>query len=480
VLVDEIKKLPRDQQSAALDCLCSWMQSDLYKGLPTMVVASCLDVDSIFDVVTRGSKRPLFSLPVTPCPVGADGMDRIMRLFESCSIVKQQFAQVLDKDIEESVLLQFEHDLHGTGGHYRSIKHLWEQRVTKLTNLDDFRSPFPASPHRSDFAIDVLSKLITGKNRVQETSILLNDRDGTTSTARYVIDKNYFGVFIQSVDVRTRTIDITIAPSALRFKSCMVNDYPLQKQGLVKLLKTIGEGVVNTGNWEKRVERLFPMVEMVHAYMWNKLPQSTPATADDLYGAGNYVYRPWDGESPVLEISRGFKDVDLFPIEEEKCSTDVTEEETMAEEKKKRIKEEKIKKGRELIEKAARDAPSTPGRQFFAFPKVDNFPNVEGIVTNFIFGKDALVQMKIRQDMWKAEAVKYIQNIHGEAADRKLPQKSYIAVLYTTVDLTKIDPSTLPPGSLIVGPRALERLLNPFGISPFLQRIKAKAVRSMT
>jgi hypothetical protein len=81
--------------------------------------------------------------------------------------------------------------------------------------------------------------------------------------------------------------------------------------------------------------------------------------------------------------------------------------------------------------------------------------------------------MKMLKGMSANEAIQFLNAIHTKSRDLGAPEHSYIAVLYTTADVN-VESAALPPGSLLVRPGALLRLLEPLGISPVLQVLQEK------
>lgn len=120
--------------------------------------------------------------------------------------------------------------------------------------------------------------------------------------------------------------------------------------------------------------------------------------------------------------------------------------------------------------------PDEPGEACheFVFPSVTTYPSIKGIVPHFIFGKHHVVQMKMWKKLTPAKAVAFLQAVHVKAQLLGAPVGSYLAVLYTTADVT-VPADQLPPGSLLVGPGGLLRLLTPLGISPVLQELQEQS-----
>jgi hypothetical protein len=102
---------------------------------------------------------------------------------------------------------------------------------------------------------------------------------------------------------------------------------------------------------------------------------------------------------------------------------------------------------------------------------VTNYPSIEGVVPRFIFGKHHVVQMKMQQKMAPQSAIEILNAAHAKARELGSPERSYLAVLYTTADVN-VTAEALPPGSLLVGPGGLKLLLQPLGLSPVLQDLE--------
>jgi hypothetical protein len=121
------------------------------------------------------------------------------------------------------------------------------------------------------------------------------------------------------------------------------------------------------------------------------------------------------------------------------------------------------------------DANATGKPTIGAFPAADNYPAVEGLITNFVFCKHHLLQMKMHTSMNAQSAVDILLAIHRRAKHLRMKEGSYYAVLYTTatIDWARVN-IQVPEGSFVVGPRAIERLLQPFGLTPVLQQIQKK------
>ena len=440
VLVDEIRKIePVASRSAVLDCLCGGMQRDIYDRLPTMVVVSCLDINSLFSIVTARSQRPLLSLPVYPCPADGEGLGKVMALFE-----QEMELRFVDSNARKMHVANFRYDLYGTGGHYRSMEKLWTLRI------EDPSATY-APPVSCLFGLAVLHCLIIGEDWVYEADKLVA-MDGIPKTVDEIVQSNLHGVFYRAVNADSNRVAITVAPAALRFPG-LPSDYGKSNKAVVALLQRLTQMVAISADWLKTVEALLPLSELLHAYMWLQgEARSVPPTAEDLYGKGHYVFNPWSGESAQLEIQSSFKV--LRPI-----SVITSEQTTHA-------------SGDELLKKVL--AENALDFHAFAFPSVSNYPSIEGVVPRFIFGKHHAVQMKMRKTLPPKEAVTCLKAVHGKLAKLGSLAGSYLAVLYTTTDV-KVQASQLPPGSLLVGPGGLVRLLQPLGISPVLQELEEKA-----
>jgi hypothetical protein len=443
VLVDEIRKMDAKSRTFVLNCLCDGMQNDISQRLPTLVVASCLDVSSVFAVVTRGSQRPVLPLPVPPCPVGPEGLGTIERLFVDKLARNTLFRA---PSVQKAIVSKFKHDLHATGGHYRAIERLWEH-YSSDTNLQTC-VPFLSFVSDFNFSVAVLRLVITGSNIVEESDELVG-LDNKCATVGEIIHETTHGVFLQEIIRDTKKVKITLAPAALRFPT---NSYG-KHEHVVALLQRLTSIFTYASDTVKDVEEVLPLSELLHAHMWLQQRPGEGITAKELYGAGNFVYTPWSSEAGnQLVVQPLFRELQPLSSKRDDHGTVTT--------------------GHSLLRDAVARAQEEKG-PVFAFPSVVNFPTIEGIVTNFIFGKHHVLQMKMWKDMAPSQAIAFLQDVHVKAQRLGAPAGSYLAVLYTTADV-HVSATDLPEGSLVVQAGGLARLLAPLGNTPILQMLEEK------
>ena len=93
MLVDEIRKIVvsnTNLRSQVLDVMTTLFQSHVaHKNLWTVPIVTCLDITTIFDLVTRKSQRPLYGLRLDPCPVkDVDTIFQLVNRFSKRPLLK--------------------------------------------------------------------------------------------------------------------------------------------------------------------------------------------------------------------------------------------------------------------------------------------------------------------------------------------------------------------------------------------------------
>lgn len=136
LLVDEIRKITdTDRRGAVLDILNTFVQRQQTLGLWTIAVVSCLDMASLFDLVTARSQRRLYGLRVDPCSE-TDGNVffevGVSRMEEATSKMPQLTSAAHRKNI-----LRFA--IEGCGGHFRSIESV--MRAAAAGEMDKVVTP---------------------------------------------------------------------------------------------------------------------------------------------------------------------------------------------------------------------------------------------------------------------------------------------------------------------------------------------------
>lgn len=424
-LVDELRKMQSTHVSELLNSVCSTMQQRQASGTPALFVTTCLDVDSVFAVCTKGSQRPLLNIPLFPC--APPDLDKIV------DIVLSKRTAVADGEARK-----LRYEIHGTGGHYASI-------ATAVNAFLCHRQPrLGFAPTQ---AIAVFRKVIAagGTWRTTEEEKLTDPGPTLHELADSVVVQ---GVIYREVDVVHNLVTPAVIPQALFDQAIKQKFFP---DPLIPMLLKLRPLLLADGaNAIKSAEVAVPLTELIHAHCLLLHGASLP-TLEDLWGANGAQIVGWHAESlGSITLRESLREGKFMMCEDAGCTHT---------------------SGTELITETLR-AGEDQAR--FAFPAVDNYPSIEGVVTNFVTGRHSVVQLKMRTKVSRKDLRTWIDAVHTWATEKlKLEAETYYCVLYTTQG--SIDMSGVRRGTIVVNLNGLMRLLTPLGVTPLIQELQKHA-----
>jgi hypothetical protein len=438
VLVDELRKLG-SKMSVLLDALCSVQQGDLGRGCLTFVVATCLDIESIFSVVTRNSQRPLHSIPLTPCsaPDMNDFVERCLKATPNLIDIREEHSKEL--------LWR----AHATGGHFRSLEHLWSHFVSNSV-VPPLRNCVAVT---SAYVLEIVARQLRspGKLRMRESdklgAVFGNGRD--LQSLYDLAMSNFEGVFYNDIDIETLTVAPCVSPLCLRERLAYGEDSRVA-QSIVNIWPCIfkqltGQPLVKS--WEVAV----PLLEAVAATLIREVGgEGAAVRLEDVYH-GAFV-KSWLTTSDVLEYAVSCGDCMSIwkPLPAPKGEGVLLEDS-------------------QALAEACKSTKAT-----LCVAGTANYPSIEGVHTLLEASGSpvpVVFQMKTQSTVTAANLETWAGAAHAHAqATLKLQKGSYYVALYLKVrlgDVRNWEPS-IPNGTIVIDGGALERVLQPFGATPLL------------
>jgi hypothetical protein len=439
VLVDELRKLG-SKMSVLLDALCAVQQHELMKGFLTFVVATCLDVESIFSVVTQKSKRPLHLIPLAPCSA-PDMNDFVVRCLEATR-------NLLDGNGQRSEDLQW--SAHATGGHFRSLEELWSYFVVNSS----------VPPHEScasvtsAYILEIVARQLHSPDKllIRESemigAVFGNSKD---SKSLYEIAmSNTEGVFYKDVNLATCTVTPCVSPISLRGRLAYMGDSQVA-QNIVSLwpcLHSLITGKTLVKSWEVAV----PLLEAVAATLIREVGSKGTAVRLEHVYRGAFV-KQWPSTAVVLEYAASCSDCMNIWKPDPKAKGVVT----------------KDSKDSQVLAETCKSTKAT-----LCVAVATNHSAIEGVHTLLeASGSPVPVffQMKTQSEVTAVLLNQYAKAAHVHAQSTlKLQKGSYFVALYVKVWLRNVRGWELliPSGTIVIDGSTLERVLEPFGATPLL------------
>jgi hypothetical protein len=340
------------------------------------------------------------------------------------------------------------HWIFSTNGHYRSLETLANGQLITAGDPDAF--PAQLAVLRMIYQDQAMQP------KIKETTEL--DRFAKHKTLYQCASQAAYGIFYVDVDPENDTVtpqlNLLIVANTMRSGPHNTPLFAFLHSIIHKM------GKIDAG---KEIEQIVPQLLVLRAFL-----HDAPCSVLDLLSVAirsdDKVIPPLftDWQSPASRLcTRHLLMEDLKstyftepPAEEATCDTGVS-----------------------LIKLTE----STGAGVRLAFPRVQNYPAIEGVVFGLLGDANdptkqypLAVQMQCYSDGHPSEVVEWANKAHDHVQNKLGFRKREYYVLLCVTNLPSPAP-TLPKGTLVVGPEFLEALCRPFGLgSAVLEIIKKK------
>jgi hypothetical protein len=469
ILVDEMRKLGNETNMRdILDALNAAQQSAISGGKLTFVVATCSDVEGICSF-TRVSGRPLHAIPLLPCK--STDIDDFVEKCWASALLKKHMITVDDRE-----LLLWR--AHATGGHFRSLETLWNHFLT-TGSVPSVGYPNCAS---AAYALEIVArhlhspapKLFLYENYMLG-AVFANIPELRTlhDVATNVLHQQ---VFYKEVDVVRSTVRPCVSPLSLCESFPSDDDTDVAK-GIVQVLRQqiLSRLTATKREWIKGWEVAIPLLEAVVATMIHEVDLSNlnsnvrsvhskaPVAMDRVF-LRKAVVQHWDPKKPdKLQYSHGCRSFMELWSETNRSDRKV--------------------KTRHSDTAALKEAcqATTP---LLCMAITDNYPAVEGVHTMLEAAPapggtrqviPVVFQMKACATVTATDVKNWADAAHEHARNELgLHKKKYYVMLYLTAHFDESWMVAVPKGTIVIDRAALERVLQPFGATPFLTPLKGR------
>jgi hypothetical protein len=437
--VDELRKISEPaKRSQLLDTLAGLSQAENQEKRPLFPIVSCLDAAGVFSVNTE-TRRSLQPITLLPCP--PSDIDDLL----------DELAQRKWPGWDRAFV---RHQLFSTNGHYRSLEMLAGRKSVTAGSWTAFAAQVAV--------LRMIYKHRSMLPKVEEATVI--DPDGKSqdrpSTLYQCASEEHYGIFYGEVDVQNKQVTPRLN---MMIVANSIHDLPDNTKVplsdlLLSIIHKMGKVLA-----EKEIELIVPQLLVLRAFL-----QDAPWIVDDLLSIairtdkGVTVKNPWfigwEPSDPGRLCTRKLTLDDLKGIN----LTEATGENWLT--------------GDEVIKAGAKCRSGVR----FAFPKVSNYPGIEGVVFGLL--SDATdgtkqyslaVQMKCQANAKPCHLVEWARSAHRQMKKLEFREGEY----YVLLCLTSLPDSTpdLPKGTLVVGLQFLEALCRPFGLeSAVLDTIRNK------
>jgi hypothetical protein len=466
ILVDEMRKLGNEANMRdVLDALNAAQQGAIAGGKLTFAVATCLDVEGICSLVTRVSGRPLHAIPLLPCK--STDIDDFVEKCWASALLKKHMVTVDDRE-----LLLWR--AHATGGHFRSLEALWNHFLTTGSVPPFGHSKFISTA----YALEIVARQL--HSPVPKLFLCENYMIGTVFAhipklrTLYDVATNVLHqqAFYKEVNVVGSTVCPCVSPLSL-CESLPSDDDTDVAKGIVQVLRQqiLARLTATKREWIKGWEVAIPLLEAVVATMihevdvssLNKILRSVhseaPVAMDRVFRTA--VVQHWDPKRPVeLQYSHGCRNfMELWSPN---------------------LSDRRVKTRRHHDTAALKEVcqATTP---LLCLAITDNYP-VEGVHTMLEAAPagtrqviPVVFQMKACATVTATDVKNWADAAHAHA--RKifgLHKKKYYVMLYLTAHFDESWRVAVPKGTVVIDAAALERVLEPFGATPFLTALKGR------
>jgi hypothetical protein len=414
VLVDEVRRLDgvASARRTVLDKITDAQSSNNNNTMPFLPVVSCLELNSIFAVVTNESKRPLARIQVV-----LPTKDEAQRLLE---LVKAD-ANFPPRPTKQKEILQLFSCLLP---HFGSIHDAWA--VFK-------RGEMPTSSIRgSRAAYELFGELLVTPDKYMK-----EDRkfDGKSLYDLGMDPTN--GVIYQQTNTDDNTVNPMVLPAALlRIYSDDRAVRPIDTLIHDLVLNTLQEP---GADHKKSLELAIPLAEAIAAHF--RVAYMETSTLRDLWGTTDVIASgelSLDGimlTGPDLSKDRSYKFVRRDPDTKPTFATGDT------------------------LVKHAWDRQN--GYHFY-WPGVENYPVIDGVAAYHVCDRLIAAQMKTNATVNPALIRNTLDAMRAKTQELGAPKDNTLHVLYLTQGLPPLIES-LPERCVVVGRAGVRRLLEPFG-----------------
>lgn len=453
LLIDEIRKLD-NMRGAVLDAINDVMHGDITRGLCTIPVVSCLDVSTLFAVVTEGTKRPLIGIRMYPCPSD----DLPPKIVDSAKATLNR----MNPPRPEEALLALKFALAQCAGHYRSLEAIVEH-PTELKSDIQLRHEY------ADAALHLLANLIRSPAQWYDETAAF----GTVETGhQWQLSKMAFSGCAATTyaDFKpTGQVRPSIIPFALLTWAKTPSMIPRHLEVIAGLLADVVAGLLRVDN--KTWERTVPMLECAVALLFGRyISKVSHVSWLDLYGVSDATSTDRlliRGAPPTITSARlqqltEWSDCSVWTPAGTDGVIDAQRSELRS-----HLKQE------------------SDVRLVSGFPANPTYPGVEGC--HRLFGQYVFVQSKKYKttEVTKDAVVEWAEKAHAEAehvvtGEKQISGAAKTPTWFVVMYVSKARPegltaADLPVNTAVVFRAGLQHLLGPFGMSPLLQEIDAAA-----
>jgi hypothetical protein len=426
VLVDEVRRLD-DVPSArrtVLNKITDAQSNSNRNSMPFLPVVSCLDLDSIYAIITKGSQRPIARIQVVlPTAVEAENLLKLVK-------ADANFPPQLTK--RKEILQLFSCLLP----HFGSIHVAWN--IFKRGEMPKSRI------EGSRAAYELFGELL-----VAPSTYMREDRefDGK-SLYDLAMDPTTGVIYRQTVPEYDKVNPMVLPAALLRIYSDGRQVEPIDTLMHDLVLNTLQEP---GPGYEKNLERAIPMAEAIAAHFRVKHMKPSP-TLRDLWGTADVMASrdvSLDGiklSGPDLSVDGSYKFV----------RSDVEPTRTIATGDTK--PKPTIATGDDLL----KNAWDRQNGCHFYWPGVENYPAIDGVAAYHVCDRLFAAQMKTNATVNPAFIRRTLDDVQARAHKLGAPKDNTLHVLYLTQKLPSvIEP--LPERCVVVGREGVRRLLEPFG-----------------
>ncbi|CUF28581.1 Hypothetical protein, putative [Bodo saltans] len=453
-VVDGVERVPgevldsSDRMTALLNAVGSAQQRALKDSALTFAVVTSLDVNGIHESVTRMSKRSLHSIPLIPC--SSANIDELIKMWIDNAVNKGVMGKVSEQDMHSLLLWP----AHATGGHFRSLKELWEFFQKNGT------APSPGSRQAvtAAYVLDVIARQLSSPSlHMKETDKIGSDFLQTKSESQTLYNvamSNEHGVFYRDMNAEKGTVSPCVASRGLSDRLPFEGD-TVVAQNVVSLwadvfIKLSAPKEVVMKGWETAM----PLLEVIAATLIREVNGSKPVALEDVW-RGVFVRHWKDAKDVTLFYKASCSDCNNVWREGAAKPTIVNDD--------------------DALRKACTSEVAT-----LCMAKTSNYEAIEGVHTFLemksgakIHSVPVVMQMKTTKKLSGPGLCGWAKDAH-ECAKGRLKQERdlYYVVLYCSSSFGGEGdrwPSDIPEGTIIIERKALGNLLKPFGMTPLLQ-----------